>query len=119
MEDKSYGIHNTAYTVGILKASIADLGGGSPIPGGSITDVNTAIANYFAKSTNYITNPTPLGQGYFQLGVDNLVGWNLGVQVSSDLTTWTNLPTAALPVYQFMDPDAANAQKRFYRLRFP
>ena len=119
MEDKSYGVHNTAYAVGLLKASIADLGGGSSI-GGSVAELNTAIANYFAKSTNYIANPVSLGQGMFQLGVDdNLVGWNLGVQVSSDLTTWTNLPTGAVPVYQFIDPDATNAQMRFYRLRFP
>ncbi len=114
LEDKSYGIHNTAYAVGLLKASIADLRGST---GGSVTDVNSAIANYFANSTTYLTNPTVLGGGFFQLGITNMVGWNLRVQASSDLITWTNLPTAAAPVYQFNDPDAVNAQKRFYRFK--
>jgi len=121
VEDGSYGIHNTAYAVGLLKASIADLnpGGGSTPIGNTVTEVNAAIAKYFASSTNIISNPVSLGKGAFQLGIDNLIGWNLGVQASSDLMTWTNLPTGALPVYQFVDPDATNAQKRFYRLRFP
>jgi hypothetical protein len=120
IEDKSFGVHNTAYAVGLLKASIADLGGTSSGIGGSVAELNTALANYFAKSTNVLSSPVSLGKGYFQMGLgDNLVGWNLGVQVSSDLLTWTNLPTAALPVYQFADPDGTNAPKRFYRLRFP
>jgi hypothetical protein len=106
----------------LLKASISDLnpGGGTGTGiGNTVTEINTAIAKYFASSTNIITNPISLGKGAFQLGIDNLIGWNLGVQVSSDLVTWTNLPTGALPVYQFVDPDATNVQKRFYRLRFP
>ena len=40
-EDKSKGVHNTAYAVGIMKASIADLGGGAPpviVPGDSDQD---------------------------------------------------------------------------------
>lgn len=118
LEDGSYGIHNTAYAVGLLKASIADLGGNTGNTG-SVTDVNSAIANYFATSTTYLTNPDALGAGWFQLGITNLVGWKLGVQASSDLVTWTNLPTAAMPVYQFNDPAAASAQQRFYRFRYP
>ena len=122
VEDGSYGIHNTAYAVGLLKSSLADLnpGGGTGTGvGTSVTEINAAIAKYFASSTNIVSNPVSLGKGTFQIGIDNLIGWNLGVQASSDLVTWTNLPTGALPVYQFADPDATNAQKRFYRLRFP
>jgi hypothetical protein len=121
IEDKSLGVHNTAYAVGLLKASIADLGG-APTGGftGTVAELNDAIAKYLAKGTNYISDAMVLGKGMFQLGMDeNLLGWKLGVQASSDLVTWTNLPTAAMPVYQFSDPDATNAQKRFYRLRFP
>jgi hypothetical protein len=121
LEDKSSGIHNTAYTVGLLKASINDLKGGAvvipPVP--TVAQVNTVLSNYFANSTDYVTSPDVLGNNKFQLSVDNLIGWNLLVQASSDLVTWTNLPTATIPMYQFVDPDAGKSQQRFYRLRYP
>jgi hypothetical protein len=116
LEDRSFGIHNTAYAVGLLQASLANL---QSISGPSVVEVNNTLSNYFAHNTDYIINPDVLGGGKYQLSVDNLIGWNLIVQASSDLTTWTNLPTATMPFYQFMDPDATNAQKRFYRLRYP
>jgi len=121
MEDKSYGIHNTAYTVGLLKASLADLGGGTVVPPPVYNEAyaNTALSNYFAQSTSYLINPDVLGEGKFQLGITNLIGWQLSVQASSDLSHWTNLPTAAMPVYQFLDPDGTNAQQRFYRFLYP
>lgn len=119
MEDKSYGIHNPSYAVGLLKASMADLKPGSSGGNCNVNDVNAALANYFVNSTNVIANPVSLGQGTFQLGIADPVGWNFGVQASTDLVNWTNLPTAAKPVYQFVDPDGTNSQKRFYRLRFP
>jgi hypothetical protein len=119
MEDKSCGIHNPSYSVGLLKASMADLKPSSSGGNCNVNDVNAALANYFVNSTNVIANPVSLGQGAFQLGIADPVGWNFGVQASTDLVNWTNLPTAAKPVYQFVDPDGTNAQKRFYRLRFP
>ena len=119
LEDKSYGIHNTAYTVGLLKASLADLGGTTPTPGGTAAEANAALAAYFSKSTNVLINPYVLGKGLFQLGINDIVGWQFRVQASSDLITWTNLPTTAYPAYQFNDPDATNAPKRFYRLMYP
>jgi hypothetical protein len=125
LEDRSLGVHNTAYAVGLLKASLADITPAAQPPldltNLTQTQVNTAIANYFRNSTNVMTNPTVLGNGTFQLGLgaDNLLGWGLGVQVSSDLVTWTNLPTAAFQVYQFNDPDATNSPQRFYRMRLP
>jgi hypothetical protein len=119
LEDKSYGIHNTAYTVGLLKASLADLGGTTPTPGGTAAEANAALAAYFSKSTNVLINPYVLGKGLFQMGINDIVGWQFRVQASSDLITWTNLPTTAYPAYQFNDPDATNAPKRFYRLMYP
>jgi hypothetical protein len=52
----------------------------------------------------------------FQFAITNAVGWDLGVQGSSDVITWTNLPTGAFPVYQFLDPSGTSSN-RFYRLR--
>jgi hypothetical protein len=119
LEDGSYGVHNTAYAVGILKASIANLSSGGTTGAPTVAQVNSTLASYFAQSTTYATSPAVLGNGYFQLSVTNLVGWNLGVQVSSDLKSWTNLPTAAMPAYQFYDPDAGKTAQRYYRLRYP
>jgi hypothetical protein len=112
-------VHNTAYAVGLLKASITDLGGSSPTVPPTTAQVNNVLSNYFANSTDYMINPDVLGGNKYQMAVDNLIGWNLLVQASSDLVTWTNLPTAAIPMYQFLDPGATNAQQRFYRLRYP
>jgi hypothetical protein len=66
-----------------------------------------------------MTNPAVLGGGSFQFAVTNVPGWGLGVQVSRDLITWTNLPTSAFPVFQFQDPDGGSSSQRFYRLRSP
>lgn len=81
------------------------------------SEVNRALSNYWAQSSVYMTNPTKLAGGLFQFGLTNLAGWNLNVQGSANLITWTNLPTLAAPVYQFGDPEATNAPMRYYRLR--
>ncbi len=80
-------------------------------------ELNGALAAYFANSGLLMTNATKLNDGFFEFGLTNLAGWNLNVEVSSDLVIWTNLPTSALPVYQFLDAAATNAPNRYYRLR--
>jgi hypothetical protein len=83
-------------------------------------ELNAVLANYWAHSPwLYMTNPMSLGNGIFQFALTNASGWNFTVLVSTNLLDWTNLPGAAYPVYQFVDPDATNSPGRFYRLRYP
>ena len=82
-----------------------------------LTELNSALSNYWSGSSLYMTNPAVLGGGAFQFALTNVAGWQLGVEVSPDLVTWTNLPTGAFPVFQFLDPDGATSSHRFYRLR--
>jgi hypothetical protein len=76
VEDGSYGIHNLAYTVGLLKTSIADMSG----------DANTDGMNdawqiqYFGSTSNpnAAPNATPAGDGVpnwlkYGLGLDPMV----------------------------------------------
>jgi len=79
-------------------------------------ELNSALSNYWATAAVYMSNPARLGGGgAFQFAITNVAGWQLGVQGSSDLVTWTNLPTA-VPVFQFIDPAGGAASNRFYRL---
>ena len=84
-------------------------------------ELNAVLANYWASSQwVYMTNPTSLGNGFFQFALTNATGWNFSVLASTNLVDWTNLPGPAYPVYQFHDPEAAsNAPMRAYRLHWP
>jgi hypothetical protein len=75
------------------------------------------LSNYFVSSGLVLTNPASLGGGNFQFGLGAISGWSFNVQASSDLTTWSNLPTSATPFYEFFDPEATNSPYRFYRVR--
>ncbi len=70
--DGSHGIHNTAYAVGLLKASIADLTGVS-VPGGL---PDAWVTQYFGSLTNpsAVPNAAPTGDG-----IPNWVKYALGL----------------------------------------
>ena len=109
----SYGGDQVLTTTPFLLAGDED---GDGVVSGS--EANAVLLNYFSgASATIMTNPATLGGGYFQFGITNLLGWGLEVQASSDLSSWSNVPAAAFPVYQFLDPDATNAAHRYYRLR--
>jgi len=100
--------------------TIPSLFAGGDVNGDGVVDVNElngALSNYWSASSLYMTNPAVLGGGAFQFAVTNVTGWRLGVQVSPDLVIWTNLPTGAFPVFQFLDPSGGTSVQRFYRLR--
>jgi hypothetical protein len=71
-EEGSYGIHNPAYAVGLLKASIADITGDSNEDG--LPDAWQI--QYFgdANAANAAPNATPAGDG-----VPNWLKWSLGL----------------------------------------
>jgi hypothetical protein len=83
----------------------------------SATEAGLVLSNYLAGSALILTNPATLGGGNFAFGLEGITSWSFNVQASSDLVTWTNLPTAATPFYQFNDPQATNSPSRYYRLR--
>lgn len=85
----------------------------------SPAELAAVYANYWQSNPTVITNTFGLGQTNVQLEVENTLGWDLTVQVSQDLLTWSNLPVRAMPVYQFADPDATNLIDRKYRLLAP
>lgn len=70
--DLSKGVHNTAYAVGLIKASIADLSGVS-VPGG-LPDWWTSL--YFGSPTNTLAGPNVSAAGD---GVPNWVKYALGI----------------------------------------
>jgi len=89
LEDRSYGIHNTAYAVGLLKASIADLSGDANNDG--LPD--TWQTAYFGSPTspNAAPNASPAGDGIpnwlkYALGLNPNVA---GVQLP-DGVVWMN-----------------------------
>ncbi len=85
----------------------------------SPAELAAVYANYWQSNPTVITNTFGLGHTNVQLEVENTLGWDLTVQVSQDLLTWSNLPVRAVPVYQFADPDATNLIDRKYRLLAP
>jgi hypothetical protein len=93
---------------------IGDLTGSGQISG---SEAGMVLSNYFVSSGLVLTNPASLGGGNFQFGLGAISGWSFNVQASSDLTTWSNLPTSATPFYEFFDPEATNSPYRFYRVR--
>ena len=82
-------------------------------------ELAAVYANYWQSNPTVISNTFGLGQTNVQLEVENTLGWDLTIQVSEDLLTWSNLPVRAVPVYQFADPDATNHPERIYRLLAP
>ena len=82
-------------------------------------ELDAVYANYWRSNPSVISNTFGLGQTNVQLDVENALGWDLTVQVSEDLLTWSNLPARAVPVYPFADPDAPSHPDRMYRLRAP
>ena len=82
-KDGSHGIHNTAYAVGLLKASIADLTG-NPNSTGLLSPSDAAYyswqVQYFGSASNpaAAANATPAGDGIpnwlkFSLGINPLI----------------------------------------------
>jgi hypothetical protein len=117
------GVSNAAYALytsdGLFYTDpniiVGDLNGDGII---EATEVNGLVSNYFDNlGPVLITNPVVAGGGQFDFAISNLPAWSFNVQASSDLQTWTNLPTAAIPYYQFTDPQATNSSYRYYRLR--
>jgi hypothetical protein len=82
-------------------------------------ELAAVYANYWQDNPTVITNTSGLGGTNVQLEIENTLGWDLTVQVSQDLVTWSNLPARAVPVYQFADPEATNHPDRKYRLLAP
>jgi hypothetical protein len=94
---------------------VGDLNGTGII---TASEISGLLGDYFdTLSPVAMTNASTAGGGLFNFAITNLPGWSFNVQVSSDLVTWSNLPTAAAPYYQFEDPQATNSTVRYYRLR--
>jgi hypothetical protein len=83
-------------------------------------ELRAVYSGYWLDNATVITNAMGLGKPTVQLAVDNMIGWDLSIQVSTNLITgWTNLPVRARPVFQFTDPAATNSPARYYRLSAP
>jgi hypothetical protein len=91
-DDGSFGIHNTAYAVGLLKASIADLNGDANNDG--LPDAWQIQYFGSANSPNAAPNASPAGDGVpnwlkYSLGLDPMVA---GVVVPNGVV-WANATT--------------------------
>ena len=82
-------------------------------------ELSAVYANYWQSNPTVITNADGMGETNVELEVENSLGWDLTVQASDDLVTWSNLPVRAVPVFRFDDPDATNHPDRNYRLLAP
>ena len=82
-------------------------------------ELAAVYANYWQGNPSVISNSFGLGETNVQLQIENALGWDLTVQASDDLLTWSNLPVRAVPVFRFGDPDATNHPNRTYRLLAP
>lgn len=82
-------------------------------------ELNSVYRNYWQDNPSVITNALGMGRTDVRLAVENSLGWQLDVMVSSDLLDWTTLQTNVTPVFQVEDPEAANHATRYYRLQSP
>lgn len=82
-------------------------------------ELAAVYANYWQSNPSVISNSFGLGETNVLLEIENALGWDLSVQASDDLLTWSNLPIRAVPVFRFDDPDATNHPSRTYRLLAP
>jgi uncharacterized repeat protein (TIGR03806 family) len=81
--------------------------------------------NSFASSAQFIVRPpiyfTSVGfsNRVFVLGFSGVSGKSYVLSASSNLTTWSDLSTNVAPanLFNLTDPNAGNAQLRFYRVR--
>ena len=121
-------------------ATVFSGGGGNELMAGT-RRFNTAIAArgriYVANDSKVyaftvpvppivLTNPVALPGGTFQFGFTNVPGLSFTAYASTNvalpLTNWTRLGAVselAPGVFQFSDPQATNASRRFYRVRSP
>ncbi len=83
------------------------------------SELNAVYTGYWQDNPTEVTNALGLGTTTVQLGLDGTFGWDLAVQASTNLITWTNLPGSVRPVFQFTDSSATNSPQRFYRLLAP
>lgn len=87
-EDGSMGIHNTAYTVGLLKASIANLIGKPYYAGANTNDVA-----YYNWQKTWFGSSTAAGSGYYDVnayGIPNWMMFNLGLNPNTGIQQATN-----------------------------
>lgn len=113
-EGTTYGPDQTFTTAPFFAAG--DFDGDGAV---SQEELNSVYSGYWRSNPSVISNALGLGSIEVQLRVDNAIGWDLGVQVSTNLATWTDLPGRAIPVFHFTDPDASNGAVRYYRLVAP
>jgi hypothetical protein len=82
-------------------------------------ELNAVLANYWPNSPWVtMTNTAGLGTLNVQFALTNANNWDFSVLVSTNLTDWQYLGKAT-PMYQFTDPSATNAPRRYYRLQWP
>ena len=82
-------------------------------------ELNAVLANYWPNSPWItMTNTAGLGTPNVQFALTNANNWDFSVLVSTNLTDWQYLGKAT-PMYQFADPSATNAPRRYYRLQWP
>ncbi len=111
----SYGPDQTFSTANPL--NLGDINGDAMV---DQSELDAVLANYWPYCPwLYMTNAVSLGGGVFEFSLTNATAWNFTVMASTNLVDWTNLPAPALPVYQFIDPEATNQPQRSYRLRWP
>ena len=69
-----------------------------------------------------ITSITPQSGGSMTIQFGGVSGQNYGVEVSTNLTSWTNLGNASeggAGAFEFVDTETAGWAARFYRVRLP
>ncbi len=110
----TYGPDQTFTTAQFF--AVGDLNGDGTV---GQDELNSAFGNYWQDNPTVITNSLGLGHTSVQLAVTNTIGWDLTVQMSTNMATWTNLSSRAVPVFQFTDPTATGSATRVYRLLAP
>ena len=82
-------------------------------------ELNAVLANYWPNSPWVaMTNVAGLGSTNVQFALTNANNWDFSVLVSTNLTDWEYLGPAT-PLYQFVDPQAIDHPRRYYRLQWP
>ena len=82
-------------------------------------ELDVLLTNYWDHSPWVaFTNVAGLGSTNVSFALPNPGAWVFPVEVSTNLTTWTPVGSAA-PYYRFTDPAATSGVPRYYRLTAP
>jgi len=106
----------TASTLTIKKAKVADMGAYTVQVSNSVGVTNSAVAMLMVitNTTPIITAPVTTSSGQFSFQIPGVVGLQYVVEATTDFKNWTPVETNTAP-FTYTETNAASYNQRYYR----